>query len=79
MTFGDGSLKNGLAEGVLKWMCLVDTSQFEDAIGAHDWGLSLLRPLPQTLNTRQSLDMGIGGLELQATPTKVGQHTLEMR
>ena len=58
---------------------LLDTSQFEDAIGPHQWGFSLLRPLPQTLNTRQSLDMGTSGLELQATPTKVGQHSLEMR
>ncbi len=29
--------------------------------------------------THQSLDTGTGGLELQATPTKAGQHTLEMR
>ena len=58
---------------------LVDTSQFVDVIGPHQWGRSLLRPLPQTLNMRQSLDMGTGGIELQATPTKAGQHTLEMR
>ena len=58
---------------------LVDTTQFKDAIGPHQWGSSLLRPLPQTLNARQSLDLGTGGFELQATPTKVGQHTLEMR
>ncbi len=58
---------------------LVDTSQFQDAIGPHQWGFSLLRPLPQTLNVHQSLDTGTGGLELQATPTKAGQHTLEMR
>ena len=58
---------------------LVDTSPYEDGIGPHQWGISLLRPLPQTLNIHQSLDTGTGGLELQATPAKVGQHTLEMR
>ena len=66
-------------QGFIAVARLLDTSQFEDAIGPHQWGFSLLRPLPQTLNTRQSLDMGTSGLELQATPTKAGQHSLEMR
>lgn len=58
---------------------LVDTTAYQDLIGPNQWGTSLLNPLPQTLNARQSLETGQNGLELIATPTKAGQHTLEMR
>jgi hypothetical protein len=58
---------------------LVDSSFLEDSIGPNQWGTSLLRPLPQTLNVRQSLETGDCGLEQAGTPTSVGQHTLELR
>jgi hypothetical protein len=58
---------------------LVDSSSLEDEIGPTEWGASLLRPLPETLNARQSLDTGDHGLEQDGTPTVVGQHTLELR
>jgi hypothetical protein len=58
---------------------LIDSSFLEDEIGPNQWGTALLRPLPQTLNSRQSLDTGHCGLEQDGTPPSVGQHTLEMR
>lgn len=59
---------------------LVDTGAYEDdASEPLDWGMTLLRSLPQTLNNRQSLNSGYAGLEQSGTTTKVGQHTLEMR
>jgi hypothetical protein len=43
----------------------------------HRWGMSLLSPLPETLNADNDLDAGVHGLEQRGTPTEVGQRTLE--
>lgn len=58
---------------------LVDNSHLEEEESQHNWGMSLLRPLHQTLNDSQSLETGISGLEQTGTPTGIGQHTLELR
>lgn len=58
---------------------MVDSSYLDDAVGPNEWGMSLLMPLPQTLNIRQSLDTGTQGLEQGGTPVAVGQHTLGLR
>lgn len=58
---------------------VVDTSMYYVSTGPNQWGMTLLRPLPETLNARQSLDTGANGLELTNTPVYAGQHTLEMR
>jgi hypothetical protein len=42
----------------------------------HQWGMSLLKPLPKTLNAANDLDAGMHGLEQRGTPTAVGQRTL---
>ena len=42
----------------------------------HQWGMSLLNPLPQTLNTANDIDVGMHGLEQRGTPVAVGQRTL---
>jgi hypothetical protein len=42
----------------------------------HQWGRSLLHPLPHTLNAANDLDTGLHGLEQRGTPTAVGQRTL---
>jgi hypothetical protein len=42
----------------------------------HHWGMSLLNPLPQTLNAANDIDAGMHGLEQRGTPTAVGQRTL---
>src|SRR5262245_50491186 len=43
----------------------------------HYWGMSMLNPLPQTLNAANDIDAGIYGLEQRGTPIAVGQRTLE--
>jgi hypothetical protein len=42
----------------------------------HQWGMSLLKPLPKTLNAANDLDAGMYGLEQRGTPSAVGQRTL---
>jgi hypothetical protein len=43
----------------------------------HHWGMSMLNPLPQTLNAANDLDAGMHGLEQRGTPVAVGQRALE--
>ena len=72
--------KSGSIQPILSLEQLVDTRDYEDdAVESVAWGMDLLRPLPQALNNRQSLNSGYAGLEQSGTTTKVGQHTLEMR
>ena len=42
----------------------------------HHWGMSLLNPLPQTLNAANDIDAGMHGLVQRGTPMAVGQRTL---
>ena len=58
---------------------LVDSDYLQQPATQHDWGMSLLKPLPRTLNENQSLESGNSGLEQRGMPTGAGQHTLEMR
>jgi hypothetical protein len=43
----------------------------------HRWGMSMLLPLPKTLNAASDIDAGLYGLEQRGTPIAVGQRTLE--
>jgi hypothetical protein len=52
---------------------------YMQAAPQHEWGTSMLRPLPQTLNAAQDLNAGMNGLELRAVPQKTGQRTLELK
>jgi len=58
---------------------LVDTSHLEEEPAVFQWGTSLFKSLPETLNIHHSLDSGQYGLELKGTTKNVGQHALEMR
>jgi hypothetical protein len=58
---------------------LFDVSSVEnDRIDISQWGLSLLEPLPVTLNRAQSLDSGLSGFEQRGTPSHTGQRSLEL-
>ena len=57
----------------------VDTRGNEADYEPNEWGMALLRSLPETLNSRQSLESGQNGMQRRGTPEKAGQHTLEMR
>jgi hypothetical protein len=52
---------------------------YMQAASQHEWGMSMLRPLPQTLNAAQDLDAGMNGLELRAVSQETGQRTLELK
>jgi hypothetical protein len=72
--------KSGAIQPILSVQQLVDTARFEDdASEPQRWGYDLLRPIPQVLNTAQSLDSGQAGVEQSGTTSDMGQHTLEMR
>ena len=71
--------KGGAMQLLISVQPLVDTSHLDDELGPNEWGTSLLRPVPETLNIRQSLNAGTNGVEQKGTPTSAGQHTLEMR
>ena len=58
---------------------LVDTSEITAPASQHRWGQASLFPLPQALNTAQSLTSGAHGLEQTLSPRNAGQHTLEMK
>ena len=58
---------------------LVDYSQLENPPEILNWGDGLLKPLPEALNTMNSFDNGMGGVEQKGAPSSVGQRTLEMR
>ena len=56
---------------------VVDTSAVRKGVVPNRWGMMLLRSLPQTLNTAQSIDDGRFGLEQRGTPAVAGQRSLE--
>ena len=58
---------------------IVDTSAVESDAAPNDWGMRLLRDLPATLNSRNSLETGENGVQLRGAPDKAGQNSLEMR
>jgi hypothetical protein len=43
----------------------------------HRWGMSMLNPLPETLNAANDIEAGMYGLEQRGTPIAIGQKTLE--
>ncbi len=59
---------------------LTDTEKYQQAMtNTLEWGAALTKPPLQTLNAQQSLNTGANGVELTATATSVGQHSLELR
>ena len=59
---------------------LFDTSNVENEIVSFvEWSEFCLRPLPETLNRAQSLDMGTGGIEQRGTAPTAGQRSLELQ
>jgi hypothetical protein len=80
---GGGRWKESLGGGsaaqpVFVSISLSDVSRILRPADTHDWGESLLKPLPVALNSAQSLRSGEHGLQLRIAPARVGQQTLEM-
>lgn len=60
-------------------MPTVDTSAAEADTEINEWGSRLLARPQELLNAGQSLDTMQVGLQRRGTPTRVGQHALELR
>lgn len=59
---------------------VVDDDDLSVSPTIHEWGFDLLTAdLPIALNRQQSLHSGEHGVQQKATPSGVGQHTLELR
>ena len=63
---------------VVTAQALVDSTPVRQPSPQHDWGEMWLDPLPEALNSAQSLEDGRFGLEQTLSPADVGQQTLEM-
>ncbi|GJM15839.1 MAG: hypothetical protein DHS20C13_11660 [Thermodesulfobacteriota bacterium] len=57
---------------------LVDASKLEEDPSSLTWGSSLLKPLPEALNSPHNLGTGESGVEQLGAPNTVGQHSLEL-
>lgn len=82
--YGNKQIKDDAGKGIsyqfiVKVAQVVDTKYLEQPFAQHNWGFSLLKPLPVGMNREQSLDSGAHGLEQRGTPTAVGQRTLELQ
>jgi hypothetical protein len=81
---GGGRSKESLGGGsaaqpVFVSISLSDVSRILRPADAHDWGESLLKPLPVALNSAQSLRSGEHGVQQRIAPGNAGQQTLEMQ
>jgi hypothetical protein len=65
-------------QALVSIVSVVDVDDLTVALPYHDWGGSMLAPLPVSLNRNQDLSSGSSGIEQRGTPTAVGQHSLEM-
>ena len=82
--YGKKQTKDDAGKGIsyqiiVKVAQVVDTSHLEQPFAQHNWGFSLLQPLPVAINRKQSMDSGAHGMEQRGTPNAVGQRTLEMQ
>ena len=82
--YGKKKIKDDAGKGisyqfVVKVTQVVDTGYLEKEPPQNGWGLALLQPLPVAMNSGQSMDSGLSGLEQRGTSTSIGQRTLELR
>ena len=63
----------------LGFVSVVDADDLLGPLPQHQWGSSLLHPLPDTLNRVSNPESGQSGLQQRGTPTAIGQQSLEMQ
>lgn len=56
---------------------LVDVEDMVDDMPHHQWGATLLQPLPTAINSGSRPDTGQNGIQRRGTPTGTGQQSLE--
>lgn len=69
--------RGGAVQFVVAVDSLVDSSEFRDSAPVHRWGSSLVRRLPELLNSDQSLEDGRYGFRVEPDFRTVGQRSLE--
>jgi len=62
---------------LLSLVPLTDVDDLVDQMPQHQWGGTLLGPIPQTLNSASRPDTGQSGIQRRGTPRAIGQQTLE--
>lgn len=76
-TVEDVSFGSGTAlQLVYSMESLVNLTEMREQSLQHDWGQSLLLPIPEGLNAAQDMNSGQNGVQLLTTPAHTGQHTL---
>lgn len=81
-SFEEWDRNAGGGQGVQPLVSAVDVVDVDDLLeelSQHGWGGHSLRRLPMTLNQKNRMDSGQGGLEQRGTSQAVGQHSLELR
>lgn len=62
---------------MLGLVSLVDVEDMVDHMPHHQWGSSLLEPMPEAINSNSRPDTGQTGIQRRGTPTGTGQQSLE--
>ena len=62
---------------MLGLVSLVDVEDMVDHMPHHQWGATLLAPIPQAINRNSRPDTGQNGIQRRGTPTGTGQQSLE--
>jgi len=68
---------NGRAVQPMLGVSLVDVEDMVGPMPQHQWGATLLRPLPEAINSRSRPDQGQSGIQRRGTPRGSGQQSLE--
>jgi len=63
---------------LISLVSLTDVDDLVDYLPNNDWGASLLRPIPKTINSNSDPNSGQSGIQRRGTPTGTGQQSLEM-
>lgn len=79
-TFARWSNEAGSGQAIQPMLGLVSLVDVEDMVGQmphHQWGATMLKPMPQAINSASRPDMGQSGIQRRGTPTGTGQQSLE--
>lgn len=63
---------------LLSLVSMVDVDDLVARLPHHQWGSTLLEPIPQMLNSGSRPDTGQNGIQQRGTPSGVGQQSLEV-
>ena len=62
---------------MLGLVSMVDVEDLVDDLPHHEWGATMLQPLPKAINRASRPDTGQNGIQRRGTPAGIGQQSLE--